>query len=147
MRELGTILLAEDNENDVLLTQLALKRARLANPLQVVRDGEEAIAYLQGTGPYADRTQFPFPILLLLDLNMPKISGFEVLDWLRNQPLPNHLPVAISTDSDSGPDVRRAYELGADSYLLKPPNPEALLGLVQRLKAYWAIEPPEYEVA
>jgi CheY-like chemotaxis protein len=147
MRSLGTILLAEDNANDVLLTQLALKRARLANPLQVVRDGEEAIAYLQGSGKFADRTQYPFPILMLLDLNMPKVSGFEVLDWLREQPFHGHMPVAISTDLDTGPDVRRAYELGADSYLIKPPSSEALLGLVQRLKAFWAIEPPEYEVA
>jgi len=147
MRDVGTILLVEDNINDVLLTQVALKRARLANPLQVVRDGEEAIAYLSGTEPFADRIKYPFPILLLLDLNMPKVNGFEVLDWLRLQPFRSHLPVAISTDSDSGPDVRRAYDLGADSYLIKPPNPEALLALVQRLKVFWAIEPPEYEVA
>src|SRR5438445_680201 len=142
MSPAGTILLAEDNANDVLLTQLALKRARLANPLRVVRDGEEAIAYLEGSGIYADRIQYPFPILLLLDLNMPKLNGFDVLDWLRRHPFRGHLLVAISTDSDSGPDVRRAYELGADSYLIKPPNPEALIDLVQRLKAFWAIAPP-----
>jgi len=144
---LGTILLAEDNPNDITLTQLALKKARLANPFQVVRNGEEAIAYLNGEGIYADRTQYPFPILLLLDLNMPIVDGFEVLEWLRRQSFPHHLPVAISTDSDSGPDVRRAYGLGADSYLIKPPNPEALLALVQRLHAYWVIEPPEFQEA
>ena len=127
----------------MLLTQLALRKARLANPLRTVRDGTEAIAYLEGQGIYADRRAYPFPMLLLLDLNMPKINGFEVLSWLRSRPSYCHLMVAISTDSDKGPDVRRAYELGADSYLLKPPNSEALLALVQRLKAYWAIEPPE----
>jgi CheY-like chemotaxis protein len=147
MRLTGTILLADDNADDVLLTQLALKKARLANPLQIVRDGEEAIAYLSGVGRYFDRDKYPFPILLLLDLNMPRLNGFDVLNWLRGQSFRNHLLVAVSTDSDSGPSVRRAYELGADSYLIKPPNSEALLALVQRLKAYWVIEPPESLVA
>src|ERR1041385_3660353 len=123
----GTILLAEDNPDDVLLTQLALQKARLVNPLHVARDGEEAIAYLAGTGIYADREQYPLPILLLLDLNMPKVTGFEVLEWLREHSFEHHLSVAILTDSDSGPDMRRAYELGADSYLIKPPNAQALL--------------------
>jgi CheY-like chemotaxis protein len=147
MRPTGNILLADDNADDVLLTQLALQKARLANPLQIVRDGEEAIAYLSGVGRYSDREKFPFPILLLLDLNMPRLNGFDVLNWLREQSFRNHLLVAISTDSDSGPSVRRAYELGADSYLIKPPNSQALLALVQRLKAYWVIEPPESLVA
>ena len=76
----STVLLAEDDPDDVLLTQLAFERARLANPLQVVRDGEEAIAYLSGEGAFADRDRFPMPILLLLDLKMPKMDGFQVLD-------------------------------------------------------------------
>jgi CheY-like chemotaxis protein len=147
MREMGTILLAEDNANDVLLTRLALQKARLVNPLVVVRDGEDAINYLSGKDVYADRSQYPFPFLLLLDLNMPKLDGFQVLEWLRQQSFRPNLSVAISTDSDNGPDVRRAYELGADSYLIKPPNSETLLALVQRLKAFWAIEPPEYQMA
>jgi CheY-like chemotaxis protein len=123
----------------VLLTEIAFEKARLANPLQVVRDGAEAIAYLKGEGRYADRERFPLPILLLLDLKMPKLNGFQVLEWLRTQPDLPALPVAIMTSSDHDPDATRAYELGADSYLTKPPNPEALLALVQRLHAYWLI--------
>ena len=88
---------------------------------------------------YANRQKYPLPILLLLDLKMPKISGFQVLEWLQGHPEFSHMPVAIMTSSDSDPDVTRAYELGASSYLVKPPDAEALLALVQRLHAYWLI--------
>jgi len=135
----GTILLAEDDPDDVLITQIAFRKARLANPLEVVRDGEEAIAYLKGEGAYADRARYPFPALLLLDLEMPKVDGFEVLEWLREQPFIGALPVAILTDSTPDPYVNRAYRLGADSYLLKPASPEELLPLVKRLRAHWMI--------
>src|SRR5439155_21888624 len=137
MIERAIVLLAEDDPDDVLLTQLAFEKARLANPLQVVRDGVEAIAYLKGEGQFSDRHRFPFPILLMLDLKMPKLNGFEVLEWLRTRSDLNPLPVAIMTSSDHDPDVKRAYELGADSYLTKPPNAEALPALAQRLPAYW----------
>src|SRR5438309_1981675 len=139
MIERATVLLAEDDLDDVLLTQIAFSKARLANPLQVVRDGEEAIAYLKGEGRFADRHQYPLPILLLLDLSMPKINGFEVLAWLRNQPRLKHLPVAVMTSSDHDPDAVRAFEVGADSYLNKPPDAASLLGPVQRLHASWMI--------
>jgi CheY-like chemotaxis protein len=139
MTDNPTILLAEDDPDDVLLTQLALRKARLANPLQVVRDGEEAIAYLTGAGLFADRSQYPLPMLLLLDLKMPKVTGFEVLDWLRQQPLLGRMPVAVMSSSEHDPHITRAYELGADSYLIKPPDAEALLALVQRLQAFWLI--------
>src|ERR1051326_2388427 len=97
MTDRSTVLLAEDDLDDVLLTQIAFERARLANPLQVVRDGEEAIAYLRGEGAFADRERFPFPILLLLDLKMPKVDGFQVLSWLQSQPPSLQVPVAIMT--------------------------------------------------
>src|SRR5690348_3828721 len=113
MIENATILLAEDDPDDVLLTNIALRKARLANPLQVVRDGEEAIAYLRGEGKFGDRHHFPLPILLLLDLNMPKLNGFQVLEWLRQQPELSHMPVAVMTSSDHDPYVSRAFELGA----------------------------------
>ncbi len=139
MTDNPTILLAEDDPDDVLLTQIALRKARLANPLQVVRDGEEAIAYLTGDGLFANRSQYPLPMLLLLDLKMPKVTGFEVLDWLRKQPILGRMPVAVMSSSEHDPHIARAYELGADSYLIKPPDAEALLGLVQRLQAFWLI--------
>src|SRR5215831_5445830 len=135
----GTLLLAEDDPDDVLLTQIALEKARLANPLEVVRDGEEAVSYLSGAGKYCDRDRFPIPILLLLDLKMPKLDGFQVLDWLRKQQDLASLHVAITTSSDHDPDIVRAYALGAESYLIKPPDAGELLALVQRIHAYWLI--------
>jgi|SRR6266850_5821350 len=149
MLDRATVLLAEDDSDDVLLTQIAFEKARLANPLQIVRDGEEAISYLDGKGKYSNRLLYPFPILLLLDLKMPKFNGFQVLAWLKAQPHLRALPVAVMTSSDQDPDVTRAYKLGADSYLIKPPNAEALLALVQRLHAYWMIvnERPEVVAA
>lgn len=149
MMENATVLLAEDDPDDVLLTHIAFEKARLANPLQVVRDGEEAIAYLEGEGRFSDRQKYPLPILLLLDLKMPRVSGFQVLEWLRDHPVLNRMPVAVMTSSDDDPHVKRAYELGADSYLIKPPDAEALLALVQRLHAYWLIvnERPEWQLA
>jgi CheY-like chemotaxis protein len=139
MPESSTVLLAEDDPDDVLLTELAFERARLANPLQVVRDGEEAIAYLSGDGQFADRDKFPFPILLLLDLKMPKVDGFQVLKWLRAERSHLHLPVTIMTSSHHDPDISRAYQLGAEAYLLKPLDATAMVKLVQRLNAYWMI--------
>ena len=149
MTDRATVLLAEDDPDDVLLTQIAFERARLANPLQVVRDGEETIAYLKGEGVFADRERYPFPILLLLDLKMPKVDGFQVLEWLRSQPEHLQLPVAIMTSSDHDPDMTRASDLGADSYLIKPPNAITLLELVQRMHGYWLIvnEAPEFHAA
>src|SRR5690349_23216853 len=118
----ATVLLAEDNAQDVWLAQRAFAKARLANHLEVVRDGEQAIAYFNGSGRYADRKRYPLPILLLLDLYMPKIDGFEVLEWLREHPRLDRLPVAVLTSSDHDPDAQRAFGLGADSYLIKPPD-------------------------
>jgi len=135
----ATVLLAEDDPDDILLTQIAFEKARLANALQVVRDGEEAIAYLKGEGKYANRAQYPLPILVLLDLKMPRMNGFQVLEWLNDHSELERVPIAIMTSSDHDPHITRAYQLGADSYLRKPPDAAALLALVQRLQAYWLI--------
>ena len=132
----AVILLAEDDKNDVFFMQRAFNKARLANPLIIVPDGEEAIQYLKGEGKYP-RASNPFPVLLLLDLHLPKKSGFEVLEWLRSQPVLKRLPAVILTTSSDGPDINRAYDLGANSYLIKPPTPEALKELVERVGGYW----------
>jgi len=134
-----TILLVEDDPNDVLLIQRAFRKSDVANPIQVVGDGEEAIAYLSGRGPYADRERYPLPVLLLLDLKLPRKSGFEVLEWLRQQPGLKRLPVAVLTSSAETPDINRAYDLGANSYLVKPVRFEGLLRMVQTLNLYWLI--------
>lgn len=132
-----TVLLVEDNPDDVLLIQRAFSKARLAHPLQQVSDGEEAINYLDGRGSYANRQQYPLPGLLLLDLKLPRTSGLEVLAWLKDQPGMHRLPVVVFTSSREDTDIQRAYELGANSYLVKPVHFDALLEMVHTLGVYW----------
>ena len=139
------VLLAEDDANDVLLIQRAFQKTNIANPLRVVRDGEEALAYLSGQEPYADRDRHPLPVLLLLDLKLPRKSGFEVLQWLRQQSRLKRLPVVVLTSSNQNPDINKAFDLGANSYLVKPGGLDSLLELVKNLDMYWLIlnEKPE----
>jgi len=143
----GVILLAEDDPNDVLLIQRAFQRNHVANPVQVVRDGEEALAYLSGQAPFADRERHPLPLLMLMDLKMPRKSGLEVLEWVRQQAGLKRLPIIVLTSSNQSPDINRAYELGANSYLVKPAGFDSLLDLVKNLDMYWLIlnEKPELQ--
>ncbi|MBA2848957.1 response regulator [Thermosulfuriphilus ammonigenes] len=133
------ILLVEDDPNDVILIKRAFDRARIANPIQVAQDGEEAIAYLAGSEPYHDRSLYPLPMLVLLDLKMPRKSGFDVLAWIRAQEVLRRLPVVVLTSSKDTPDINRAYDLGANSYLVKPVAFEALIEMVKTLGLYWLI--------
>jgi CheY-like chemotaxis protein len=103
-------LLAEDSQNDVFLMQQAFKKAGLPNPIQVVADGEEAISYLKGEGRYSDRAQYPLPMAVLLDLKMPRMNGFEVLEWVRKQPNLKRVVVIILTASNRSSDADRAYD-------------------------------------
>ena len=132
-----TVLLVEDSPADVLLIQRAFTRARIAGALAVVGDGEQAVAYLSGGGTFADRDRHPMPDLVLLDLKLPRKSGFEVLEWLRAQPGLRRLPVAVLTSSRETSDVDRAYDAGANSYLVKPGNADDLLTLLRDLGLYW----------
>src|SRR5258705_8683596 len=116
MPDQAVILLAEDREDDIALIRKAFARAYVLNPLQVVRDGEEAIAYLSGEGKYSNRAEYPLPDLLLLDLKMPRIDGFEVLKWIREQPGLSALRVVVLTSSEDIRDVNVAYRLGANSF-------------------------------
>jgi len=131
------ILLAEDDPNDVLLIRRAFEKAGLRDTLKVVDDGEQAINYLSGTGPYADRERFPVPFLLLLDIKMPGTDGFEVLQWARAEPDLKRLLIVVLTSSNLQADVDRAYELGANSYLVKPVSFDEMVNLIQRFEAYW----------
>ncbi len=133
------ILLVEDNPDDVELIRRAFRRANVANPIHVVTDGEQALAYLSGDGEYADRFRHPLPVLLLLDLKLPRRSGHEVLGWIRAREGLRRLPVAILTSSRESDDVNRAYDLGANAYLQKPVSFEALLELVRTLNLFWLI--------
>ncbi len=133
----STILLVEDDPGDVFRIQRAFRKTNLASSLEVVSDGEKAIYYLSGEELYQDRDRYPLPSLVLLDLKLPRVSGFEVLSWLRNKSNIKHLPVVILTSSDQQVDIERAYTLGANSYLAKPPDPSVLLEMVQVLGLYW----------
>ena len=139
------ILLAEDDPNDVLLVQRAMQKLNFAAPLQVVRDGEEALAYLSGQDAYGDRESYPLPALMLLDLKMPRRSGFEVLQWLRGQNGLKRLPVVVLTSSNQASDINKAFDLGANSYLVKPGGFDSLLELMKGLDMYWLMlnEKPE----
>jgi len=134
-----TLLLVEDDPNDIVLIQRTFAKASLVNPLRIVRDGEEAIHYLGGTQDYSDRTKYPLPSLVLLDLKLPRKSGLEVLDWIRQQPPLKNLPVIVLTSSKESRDINRAYELGANSYLVKPVGFEGLLEMVKAIGMYWVI--------
>jgi len=131
------ILLVEDNEDDVFLMRRALKEASVQPPLQVVEDGQQAIDYLCGTGQYADRALYPLPLVVFLDLKLPLRSGHEVLQWIRAQPLFESLVVVVLTSSDEPKDVSRCYQLGANSYIVKPPTSEQLNDLAKAFKWYW----------
>jgi CheY-like chemotaxis protein len=133
----STILLVEDDPADVFRIQRAFRKTSLASSLEVVTDGEKAIYYLSGQQPYQDRDRYPVPTLVLLDLKLPRRSGFEVLSWLRNESNIKHLPVVVLTSSDQQVDIERAYALGANSYLTKPPAPNALQEMVQVVELYW----------
>lgn len=134
---LETILLAEDNEDHVVLIKRAFAKANLLNPLQVVCDGQETMAYLRGDGVFADREKHPFPALLLLDLKMPNCDGFDVLQWLREQRNMPPLRIVVLTTSDRVFDMQRAYELGAHSFLTKPVDFRDFVQLGPAIKGQW----------
>jgi len=138
MDEDFVILLAEDDVNDALLVERALSRADIQNPVMVVRDGQEAIDYLKGKGPFADRKNFPLPTLALLDIKMPKKNGLEVLEWVRhNGGGLKLLPVIIMSSSSIQEDIDRAYQLGVNAYLVKPTAFDELVETLKTTTDFW----------
>jgi CheY-like chemotaxis protein len=134
------ILLVEDDPNDQLLIRRAFARAKLMNPLRLTRDGDEAVDYLAGDGAFADREANPLPALVMLDLKLPRRSGLEVLEWLRSQAGSlGRTPVVVLTSSRENRDVDRAYELGANSYLVKPVGFDGLLEMIRTTGLYWTV--------
>src|SRR5882724_12803021 len=131
------VLVAEDDPSDVFFLKRAFNLAGVPTTLYFVRDGQEAIDYLEGENGYADRETHPLPDLVLLDLKMPRMNGFDVLEWLRKQPGLKRLLVTVLTSSDQPQDINRAYDLGANSYLLKPNSTNDLAEVVKRLQRYW----------
>ena len=129
-----TILLVDDSDNDLVLMRFAFEKAEFDTQLQVVHNGEEAIAYFKGEGAFSDRNQYPLPAVMLLDLNMPMKNGFDVLTWARSQPALKRLSIIILTASMRMEDVERAFDLGASSYLVKPGSLDDLAAMIRCLR-------------
>ena len=142
-----TVLLVEDDLNDIFLVKRAFKKANLTNPLQIVTDGVEAVQYLIGEGKYADRRAYPLPQLIVMDLKMPRKTGLEVLEWLKKDSSLKRTPVVIVSSSNQAWDVNRAYELGANAYMVKPVDFHAVEHLFHSIIHYWGVEcaQPELE--
>ena len=146
MNEPAHILLVEDSRMDVELTVDAFREARLANTIHVAPNGQAALDYLFGRGAYADRNAYPMPNLVLLDLKLPGIDGFQVLRTIKETPLLKRLPVVILTSSKEEGDRALSYDIGANSYLVKPVSFEGFLSVVREIEGYWLslnVGPPE----
>ncbi len=139
MHEQQVILLVEDNADDEALTLRALKKNNITNRVVVARDGVQAIDYLLGTGSYAGRDPNDLPQIVLLDLKLPKLDGFEVLTRLRADPRTKLIPVVILTSSREDQDIARGYDLGANSYVRKPVDFEQFVEAVRQLGLYWLV--------
>jgi CheY-like chemotaxis protein len=131
------MLLVEDNEDDAFLLQRSFKAAGIEQPLYLAEDGQQAIDYLAGHGPYADRTLYPLPAFIFLDLKLPFKSGHEVLAWIRRQRELSEIVVVVMTSSNQPSDLEEAYRLGANSYIVKPSATEELVDLGLAFKHYW----------
>jgi len=138
------VLMADDDANDVFLLQRAFRDAEIPNPLRAVRDGQEAIDYLSGAGAFANRARFPFPFLLILDLKMPRKTGMDVLQWLRNREGLCCLPVIMFSSSAHPSDVEKAYRLGVNAFVVKPSGVPQRTELARMIKGFWLTfnEPP-----
>jgi len=132
-----TILVVDNDPDQAHFTMLALQRVGVISPVQIVSDGEEAISYLIGKGKYQDRENFPLPVLMLLDLKLPRISGLGLLSWLRQHPALRCLPVIVLAAPEGINEMSRAYDHGCNSYLIKPTAFNTLLVMMQALVQYW----------
>ncbi len=134
-----TILLVEDEENDVMLIKRALKKTFITNPIYVANNGQEAIDYLSGQGPFAARAKFPFPDVVITDLKMPKKTGFELLGWMNEHPEFKVIPTIVLSSSKQDLDVARSYNLGANTYMVKPADFETLAQMIKLIRDYWGM--------
>ena len=144
MTEELPILIAEDDENDALILQRALRNVGFNNPFHISPNGSDAVRYLKGEGLYADRRKFRFPRILFTDLKMPEMDGFELLQWLRSNPECKIIPTIVLSASRLDSDVTRAYQLGANSYIAKPSDFDQLVTALRLVFDYWQMcEKPE----
>jgi len=144
MEQKKTILLVEDNPDDIELTLRALKQYHIGNEISVVRDGAEALDYLFATGAYAERSTCPMPAVVILDLKLPKVDGLEVLQRMRADERTKTVPVVILTSSKEEKDMVSSYKLGANSYVRKPVDFTEFVEAARQLGLYWLVvnEPP-----
>jgi CheY-like chemotaxis protein len=133
------ILIVDDNPRDITLFQAALENCGIRSPVQIAPHSQQAIAYLRGDGAFADRGMHPLPSIVFTDLNMPVSDGFELLSWLKDHPEQRQMPVVVLTTSRMENDIRRAYTLGAHSYMVKPVNFDELERMMRLAFDYWAI--------
>jgi DNA-binding response OmpR family regulator len=133
-----TILQIEDDPNDVFFLQRAMTKAGVTVSIQVATDGREGIAYLQGAGKFADRTKYPFPSLVLLDLKLPYVMGLDVLKWIREQPGMTTVVIMLTASGEED-DIMKAYRLGANGFLTKPSEATKLVELVKAVNDYWLV--------
>jgi CheY-like chemotaxis protein len=148
MNKLAHILLVEDNRMDIELTMDAFREAKLLNTIQVATDGQEALDYLLGRGRFVDRREYPMPNIILLDLKLPGLDGFEVLSQIKSTPILKRIPVIILTSSKEEGDRALSYDRGANSYIVKPVSFDGFLGVVREINGYWLslnVAPPESE--
>jgi CheY-like chemotaxis protein len=134
---LPTILLVEDTPSDAALIRRGFDKTNVLNPIVWVKNGQEALAYLSGLGQYGDRIRYPLPALILLDLDLPEMTGFELLQWKRTQPYVRRIPVVVLTIDKATSAINAAYDLGANSYLVKPGDPEEIMRIVKSIQEYW----------
>jgi CheY-like chemotaxis protein len=137
MPERAVILIAEDDEDYVMVLKKAFSQANVQNPVYFVSSGQELLTYLKGDGKFANRDEYPLPDLLLLDLKLPGYNGFEVLRWVRTHQGLLGMRVVVLTSSEQMRDVNDAYQLGANSFLVKPFDFEGLVHLAKLIRAYW----------
>lgn len=137
--EIVEIILVEDNPDDAALTIRALKKQNLANRLVHLKDGAEALDFMFGNGEYKGRNTSNIPKVILLDLKMPKVNGIEVLQKLKSEPATKVIPVVVLTSSAEDPDINKCYELGANSYIVKPVEFEDFTRKISELGMYWAV--------
>ena len=130
-------MLIEDEETDVLLIRRAFEQAGVENPIHTVMDGDDALARLEGIGPYEDRTKYPLPAFILLDLKLPGMHGLRLLRWIRSKRDLRLIPVVVLTNSIEAADVNAAYESGANSYLVKPADRNEIYRVVKVIQEYW----------
>jgi CheY-like chemotaxis protein len=131
------IVIVDDREDDRMLLDRSLRKLEVTNPILHLEDGDEVISYLRGEGRFSDRTIYPFPSVLFLDLRMPRVSGYQVLDWIQRRQMKDGLLVIVLSDLHATEVISRAYHLGADSFLIKPAKEEDLHEFILSFPSYW----------